>query len=185
MHCHLGGEIVYHPSGRGVSTLKDGRRFDFREGAVLFYPPWTHHDQRMDVPGTDLCIQFDFRGRTIEGLDAGVVLPRVQDNFLRGELQQLAQAHPARSSLERAALDHRVTALVIGLFLAAEAAAPAERAEPGHAERAHDYIARHHQRIGSLDEVAAHLGVGSDHLRHCFKRRYGRGIATAAAWRAG
>jgi AraC-like DNA-binding protein len=177
MHCHLGAEIVYHPSGEGVTTLKDGRRLAFGAGAVVFYPPWTHHDQRMDAPGTDLCIQFDFRGRTIDGLEAGVLLPKLKDPVLRSELQQLAQAHPAAAPLARAALDHRVTALVIGLLLAAEDAVPAPREAAGHAERARDYIARHHQRLAGLEEVAEHLGVGLDHLRHCFRERYGSGMS--------
>ncbi len=174
MHHHSAVEMVYHPTGRGETGLADGRRLRFGEGAVVFYPPGVRHDQMLVAPGSDLCIHFDFRGSRPEGLEAAVLVERVEDRALRNELQQLAQAQPRNSDLDRAALDHRISALLIGLVIAGGAPS---RGDPGHAERAHAHIARDYQRLGRFEEIAETLGIGVDHLRHCFKERYGIGMA--------
>jgi len=168
-HAHAAIELVFHPTGRGTTRLGDGSRIAFGPGAVVLYPARSHHDQTMEQPGTDVCLQIELSGRS--PLQAGILVPRLEDVRLRRECEDLAGAIPGTEDdqLARAALDHRAAALLLGLVLSA---APMH---DDHAQRAHRIIDAEYATIDGVGIVAARLGISADHLRHVFTARYQMG----------
>jgi len=76
------------------------------------------------------------------------------------------------------ACHHRAAALFVQLVGAAGAVPPvAERPHgDGYAAAAREYIRAHYRTMGSIAEAAAAAGIGYDHLRHCFRKRYGMSV---------
>src|SRR5688572_10910454 len=56
-HQHAALEIVYHPSGRGVTHMEK-KPVAFQELAAVIYAPAEKHDQRMETGGEDWCVQI-------------------------------------------------------------------------------------------------------------------------------
>lgn len=170
-HAHAAIELVFHPTGRGTTRLADGTRIAFGPGAVVMYPARSHHDQTMDQAGTDVCLQVELSGRAVNqsDLQAGLLVPRLDDLRLRRECEDLAGVVSGEDPIARAALDHRATALLLGLVMSA---APLH---DDHAQRAHRLIDSEYATIDGVGMVAARLGIGADHLRHVFTARYRMG----------
>lgn len=53
-------------------------------------------------------------------------------------------------------------------------------APPSHAERlarlAHDYIQEHFRTLSSIEQIATHINISYDHLRHVFRSVYGTSL---------
>ena len=185
LHGHDGIlELVWHPQGRGATTLADGTELAFGPGQLVWYPPGVPHRQRFSRLGPDLCVQLAIAGPAPTPFDrAGVA--RIDDPRLRAEL--VALAAPQRSSpLALAALDHRAAALLADL---ADLVAPAAAMEPRDAAgRAMALIRDRAHRLAGIEEVARAVGLGPDRLRHVFTARWGvpplRALTTARLERA-
>jgi AraC-like DNA-binding protein len=179
LHSHPAFEVVFHPSGSGVSTLADGSQVAFAPGDAVIYAPYQRHDQAMSEPGEDLCVQVAATAPVPPALQACFLVPQVRDEALLAELRWLARGRGRAipGGLERVALDHRATAVVAQLWHAATAAAVASLPpDARRAEAAHRYIAEHYQSITRIEDVAAAVGSGYGHLRHCFAKRYRRSL---------
>jgi|GEM_PF-498113 len=183
MHSHPVVELVYHPGGSGITTLEGGREIPFAPQETVIYPAHTRHDQRMLTPGTDLCVHFEDLPESAGGpLFAEAISippggpgapPGRADPLVRTEFRHLARL---RSDPERQPeLNLRVTALVLRLLALRQSAARElpEDSPDLHLARAKRYIADHYARIGSVEEIARHVGVSGDYLRHLFAARGG------------
>lgn len=174
-HLHGAFEIVFHAAGRGTTTDERGASIAFREGGTVIHPPGVAHDQRMDSPGEDICIHAGADGPPPPGLAASFYAPPGRDREIRREVLALAAMPPEMPPLRKLACDHRVAALFLRLV---EASGLLDRsigrtAADRYAEAAREYIREHFREIREISEVAERVGIGYDHLRHVFRRRYG------------
>lgn len=176
-HEHESIEVVFHPTGAGVTTMQSGETVEFAEGDVVLYAPDVQHDQRMRVTGVDCCVQVaapaDVR------LAGHLHVGRIDDVVLRSELEFLSSRSPGGSATEDALLNLRTTAVLLQLM---ELAFARETPDAGRVERhvraAERYVQEHYARIGSVEDIARAAGVGPDHLRHAFRRRRGRSLVS-------
>jgi AraC-like DNA-binding protein len=172
MHRHDALEVVFHPTGAGRTGCLSGQTLDFAEGDVVLYPPGFFHDQSMDRPGEDLCVQVELPSAPPPELRVWSCVA-VEGPYARNELHLLSHTPAPQGASERAVLDLRVTALITHLLSLPAAGSPAQRAGDRLAERARRHIAEHCTALGSLDTVAEVCGCSPDRLRHAFNERYG------------
>lgn len=172
VHAHSAVEIVYHDRGHGRTRLP-GRELDFTEGSVIMYAPELRHDQVMAVAGEDWCIQIALPSNY--EFPECLEVPVVGEAWMLDEIRHLSRGHAVVSEREQAVLNLRATSLLLGLLHAASNGSRQEQLDPAeqHARSAEDYLRRYFASIQSLTEVARHVGVGADHLRHLFKSRRG------------
>lgn len=171
MHRHEALEVVFHASGAGTTHSGDGAALTFAEGDVVIYPAGMYHDQVMDRPGEDLCVQIDIPVAPVPELRVWSCVA-VEDPYARNELHLLSHTPSAQTASARTVLDLRVTALITHLLALPPAGSPAQRAGDRLAERARRYIAEHCTQLGSLDTVAEICGCSPDRLRHAFAECY-------------
>ncbi len=180
MHHHPVIELVYHPQGSGITTLSDGRRITFEPHGTVIYPALVRHEQRMNELGKDICIHVAAPSPDLfpEALyiPPGNAGDRRGDRYVRSEFLQLSQVR--LDAGRRVELDLRVTALVARLLqlnrLVAEEAPQAS--SELHLERARRFIRENYARISCVEEIAAHVGVSEDYLRHLFAERGGTSL---------
>lgn len=169
-HAHSAIELVYHPLGRGVTTIARGKEVSFASGDVVLYAPGVRHDQRMVVDGEDCCVQIaPPPGLPLRGhLHVG----RITDQILPAEIEYLSARQPVGSPTERALLNLRTTAVLLQVL---ELALVRREADAGQAEAhvraAERYVHENHATIHSVAEIARAIGLGPDHLRHVFQHR--------------
>ena len=179
-HSHPMIELVYHLRGAGVTTLEDGRKIGFKPHGTVLYPARLRHEQTMEAWGEDICLHIECpKGATSlrhEFSQPLYIPPLPVDPFVRGEFLQLAQVgfDPAR----RLELNLRVTALMARLLtlsrpLEGDSAPPPAEI---HRARARQYILENSARIQSAGEIAHHVGVSEDYLRHLFAERDGTSL---------
>jgi AraC-like DNA-binding protein len=174
VHSHPAIEIVYHLRGRGSTTV-NGREIPFETGSVIIYPPYVEHDQRIETDGEDACVLLGVERGLPRVLETCIAVPALGDASLADEILALSRARPDGSPILRATLAHRATAVLGRLLELAPAAGgekPKSRPET-YLERAQRYIGDNYQRIQSVHDVAKHVGLGADHLRHLFRRLSG------------
>jgi AraC-like DNA-binding protein len=179
MHCHSTFEIVYHPSGRGITTTERGERLPFVPDSVIVYPPSLAHDQRMDAPGIDVCVHFSVEGDIPEALKRPLIVEKVHDGTLITELSSLACPEPTMSALRRLMFGHRTATVVLALMdliRSGDKSGERTRTPPWHAAHAHALIRERYSAIQGLDEVAREIGLSHDRLRHVFRTQYGVGL---------
>jgi transcriptional regulator GlxA family with amidase domain len=99
---------------------------------------------------------------------------------LIAEFQALARGHVGVSDLQQALLDARATSILLHLLHLTLTAAQAEQSPPGEepVRQAEQFLRSEFQSLRSLREVAGHVGLSSNHLRHLFKKN--RGISMVA-----
>lgn len=175
-HSHSALEIVYHPSGRGVTRAGGGKSVAFREGSAVIYVANERHDQLMERGGEDLCVQLAVpeEGHALPA--SCLYVPQVVSASMREDLYLLSRGNPRLSRIEQSIFNLRATAVLLGLIQIAcddRSWAEAGLAEQ-HALKAERYICDSFATIGSLDEVARHVGVSHDYLRHIFQLRRGK-----------
>ena len=181
MHSHPVMELVYHPSGSGITTLEDGRKIEFQPHGTVIYPARLRHDQRMFKLGVDICLQVS-QSSEESWLSEALYIPpdsfgtRRADRFVRTEFLHLAQVRP--DPIRRVELDFRITALLARLLqlspLAARENLPSS--PETHVDRARKFICENYARITSAGEIAQHVGVSEDYLRHLFIEHGGTGL---------
>jgi AraC-like DNA-binding protein len=180
LHSHPYIELVYHPRGVGVTTLGNGMQIEFEPYGTVIYPSWLDHDQRMTCDGVDVCLHVEpgDSDETLKALFSGAYyIPPIRaganrgDAFIHSEFMQLAQIRS--DPIRHVELDLRATALVARLlqfgrpFNQVTQQASAEV----YIERAQAYIRENHAQIQTMGEVAEHVGVSEDYLRHLFSEQ--------------
>lgn len=174
MHQHPAFEIVYHAAGSGRTRDALGTVVDFAEGGIVIYRPDTAHDQLMNEPGEDVCIHVGCDLPPPPELASTISIPPLADDWQRAELERLAVDRPALVPLQHLAYDHRAAALLIELVGVGQVDRDTHGTTADHyAALAHDHIRANFRSLQNLAEVAESIGIGYDHLRHCFKERYG------------
>jgi AraC-like DNA-binding protein len=178
-HSHPTIEIVYHPSGRGTTRIAKGRPFSFSEGSAVIYPPRELHDQTMDAPGEDLCVQIAIP-KGMQGVpDQALHVAAFDNRSILEDLKALSRGPSAASPSERAILNFRATAVLWGLIQTERLDRESARLSGArrYASQAEYYIGEHFAEIVSLRQVADEVGIGYDHLRHVFKKTTGKGMS--------
>lgn len=173
-HTHPTLEIVYHTRGHGTSCVTGGQTIDFKPGSVTIYAAKTPHDQTNRSAGQDCCTQLRLAPEVAGCIPRAVHVSRLNDPYLHRELRELAGATMPLSKMHRASLHHRGHAALLRLLAIAQENEREQSANAAfqYAEKAFEYVATEFQRIGNLDEVAEHVGVSQDYLRHIFRERY-------------
>jgi AraC-like DNA-binding protein len=175
-HDHPMVEIVYHPSGSGISRLGDGTEIAFGEGSAVIYAARMPHDQVMDSDGEDLCVQIALPGRAGRLPRGYLFLPLVDDSVLLEEIYLLSKGQVKATAAEQGILDLRATALLLELIHLA--CRGDENSQQDAAERyvdwAERYMRQNFARITALPEIAAQVGISQDYLRHLFQQAKGR-----------
>ena len=181
MHTHPSVELVYHCHGSGVTTLETGQQIRFEPHGTVIYPARLRHDQRTETWGDDICLHIDWP-KSAPSAQSWIpeplyVPPLPVDPFVRGEFLQLAQTgfDPAR----RVELNLRATALLARLLNLSRPFADEAAPDPVNVylTRARQYIHENHFRIQSVREIASHVGVSEDYLRHLFAERDGTSLS--------
>lgn len=171
-HAHGELEIVYHPVGRGATTVEE-RTVDFGEGSAVIHPPGQEHDQRMETAGEDLCVKIaaprggpDFPRECLH-------VPRIDNPALIEDLRLLAGVGAALQPAGQALCNLRATTALLSLV----ELACRSREQASHAERcvaqAEEYLREHFATVGSLRAVADAVGLSADYLRHQFRKLRG------------
>lgn len=177
MHCHPAVEIIYHATGAGTTCVAGIPR-EFTPGSVLVHAPEELHDEKVTSRGEDLCVQILLPERLSRRLREGFFLREISAPWLVEDIQQLSQTEARSGTLEQRILDLRATAVLLELTRQAATAStesnlpPAER----HVRQAEQYISDHFATIQSLEDVAAHVGITHDHLRHIYRKRRGESL---------
>jgi AraC-like DNA-binding protein len=171
-HSHRSIEIVYHPVGRGVTRFEAQKAFTFRERSAVIYAPHEMHDQEMSSDGEDMCVHLAVPRNAKKLPVTGLHIPRVDDPLLIEEIRALSQQNAQLNPSEHAVYNFRATAVLLALVR--QACAHDDRAKASAAEQrvfqAEQYIREHFPVIVSVSEVALHLGISPDFLRHTFKK---------------
>lgn len=171
-HSHEAMEIVFHHAGAGVTRVGDGAVVPFAATAVIIYGPGVPHDQTMDCAGEDVCVQLEIPRREHGRIGEVFRVASLTDPILIEELLSLSESPMPGDATAQAVLHHRATAVLLGLLGTKQVGERATAVSSAAllARGAETYLRRHYQKITSLREVAEHLGVGPDHLRHVFRQ---------------
>ncbi len=108
MHSHQSFEIVYYPAGRGTSDTERGDRFLYAPGTVTIYPPNLRHDQRVEVPGVDVCVHFEIGETVPEELDRAISISDMRDHVMEADLLRLSTPESKMSEMRKAILGKRL-----------------------------------------------------------------------------
>lgn len=180
VHSHPAIELVYHRTGSGITRL--GERQDelvsFPEGSCVVYAPDLPHDQVMDTPGEDICVQLAVSPRIRKKIHGCLVVRNAAGRFSDDWDQLSAGRSPARE-MDREILNLRATATLLAMLR--ECIDPEEDTCPGeHAavRRAEEYIRGHFATIDSMQEVSDSAGISHDRLRHLFREQRGTSLVT-------
>jgi AraC-like DNA-binding protein len=168
LHAHEDWELVFHPTGRGTTTV-GSTTWSFVPGDLFAYPPRTAHDQVMSEAGEDWCLQV--RGFVPPvGLRHAAWHARLSDDAATtAEIAWLtsgfAEAAPQLAHL-------RVATVVAAAIGAVHAASDSTASDPAHdlAVRAQRLSRERGHQLAGVRELAAELGVSPDWLRHACAR---------------
>lgn len=173
-HAHAELEIVYHPVGRGATTVA-GRAVEFGQGSVTIHPPGQEHDQIMETAGEDLCVKIAAPGGGPAFPRECLHVDRIDTPALIEDLRLLAGVGATLQPAGQALCNLRATTVLLSLVELACRSRDHEQAS--HAERcvaqAEEYLREHFATVGSLREVAEAVGLSADYLRHEFRRLRG------------
>ena len=171
MHSHHAIEIVYHSTGAGVTRLEGAPAIPFEEGSVVVYAPDERHDQVLDCPGEDLCVQLALPESSDAAPTSCFRIPSIENATLIEDIRLLSRAYIQPDPIEQIILNLRATSTLLSLIHLSFGRR--DRRNSGHADwrvlKAEQYIRDHFSKIGNLCEVARHTGISHDHLRHQFR----------------
>jgi AraC-like DNA-binding protein len=176
-HCHEGIEVVFHRKGSG-RTRSGQISQPFDEGSVVVYGPSRMHDQTADRATEDHCVHIGIPSMAARILDEVLYVPAISSDRMLEDIQHLSNASATSDGIQQMLLDLRASALLLSLFQMASDAHE-ETSVPRPAllvRRAGQYLQEHFASIQSLSEVAAHLDIGYDYLRHIFKAEMGQSL---------
>ncbi len=177
-HWHQGLEAVFHPTGSGVTRLGHGQAITFEERSVVLYAPGQLHDQTSAKAGEDHCVQIAIPSQQRAKLRGALYLPQLQDPRAITEFQSLSRGYTKASRTEQAFLNARATTLILQMIHLALNWRDAAKAPSGanFVREAERYLRKEFQNIESLEQVARHVGLSSNHLRHLFKTVHGKSM---------
>jgi AraC-like DNA-binding protein len=177
-HSHRSIEIVYHPTGRGVTRFDARRAISFRECSAVIYAPNQMHDQEMFSSGADMCVQLDVSNVTEPLPVTELHIPQVDDPILIGDIRGLSQRGLQLHPGEQAIYNFRATAALLALIRVACAKDVRQKASLAEQRvlQVEDYIREHFSTITSLREVSDQVGISPDFLRHTFKKLRAKSI---------
>jgi AraC-like DNA-binding protein len=176
MHGHRYIEIIYHASGVGRTRTADGHEWHFEPGTVVVHRAGDRHEQWMDRAGVDHCLQVELLDRALlPGFDS-FCLPLLHDPQARRELAELESWIAGDDPLSRRILDLRASSVLLALWREhregrAEARGGSAVAWVRRARRA---VLRDPATLNTVADLAGHLGLSPDHLRHVFADVEGR-----------
>lgn len=178
-HRHGSFEMVYHQSGRGTVFTETGQAISFRSGSVEIVPSDLRHAQHQLARGIDCCIYFDPTPALKTRLTAGISLALNAREYPAREVVALATKPSPQQAVEQQIYDLRLTAVVLHLLArvghTAEFTPPlSTRAQV--ATKAYDYVRLNWREIRRIRQVADHVGVSPDYLRHLFGAHYGHTV---------
>lgn len=173
MHTHASFEIVYHPMGRGYTQVKN-TRLPFVAGSLVSYPPDVAHTQYLDEPGEDVCVLFAADTPFLREYAVPLVLA-APSAILIQELCALAETALPMTPDEQRELDYRMTTVACAIW---RSLAVGSRLSTGHpyVAAAQQYMRTHYAHIQFLGEIAEHVGVSEDYLRHLFRAECGMSV---------
>jgi AraC-like DNA-binding protein len=178
VHSHREIEIVFHPTGRGVSRTSGAADMAFAEGDAVIYGASQPHDQVMAAPGEDFCVQIALPARGGAVPRSGFHVAGLDDPSLLEDLRALSQDRVRVSRAEQVILNLRATSTLCMLIHLASTRQPttgSSRSEH-HVRAVEQFIRENFATLRSLRAAAEATGVGYDHLRHLFKERRGRSL---------
>jgi AraC-like DNA-binding protein len=178
MHSHPAIEIVYHPTGKGVTRLKNKRVIPFSESDIVVYAPNEMHDQQMEIDGEDLCLRIGIaRGRR-DVPKSCFAVTAVEDPTIIDDIRMLSLGRGRISPAEQTIFNLRATSTIHALvhLACSRHQSPDEPGTKQHVLKAEDYIRRHFSTIKTLPEVSGAIGISYDHLRHAFKQLRGMNL---------
>jgi len=177
-HAHAYHEIVYHDKGRGVTTDTQGGMARFRAKDFVFHPARVAHEQILEKPGNDVCVQFKVTPELPAELARMVHIPAIDDPVVAMEALSLCRMPYGLPRARRLECDRRLAALFLRLL--EESGLLRERKKEPAADRyaaaAREYVQQNAATMASIEDVAPAVGISYDHLRHVFKRRYNMSI---------
>jgi AraC-like DNA-binding protein len=181
-HFHTAIELVHHPRGQGTTTLGDGRRLDFVPHSTVIYPVRCLHDQRMSQPGEDICVHVAVPPKAARLFAHPLYIPppsrkgALRDRFVQDEFHNLSRLRA--DSVNRVELDFRVTALVARLLHLNPSSAWSVPCSPAevYLQQARRFIGENYARLTGVGEVARHVGISEDYLRHLFAEQGGSSL---------
>ena len=179
-HEHDCFEIVYHPQGRGKTTLQDGREIPFEQGGVVLYRPFDRHSQIVSTPALDVVVQF--RGRNLPPeMQMSRGFRPFRQEWVNGMMMDLSRRAHRMTEQERVLLNHRVSLLVMALFVLGESYeepldAPVRK---DYAGQIYEFLREQYQTIRKVEEVATAVGISYSHARRLFAAAYGKTIKHA------
>ena len=171
MHDHSVVELVYHPSGQGVTKLTDGTTLAYTAGGVVLYSANVAHDQTQSQAGTDVCVHVQVPEAVAKLLPAAAYYPPVSDPYIGEEFWSLSRTPSQPDKGIGAVLDLRVTALLLRLLVTAPENGGALDAQAAYLRSAREYVQTHFATLPDVSAVAQHVGVSEDYLRHLFRQR--------------
>jgi len=174
MHDHAVIELVYHPTGRGVTTLADGTTLAYGDEGVVFYGARVAHDQRPTHPGADVCVHVQAAKPIAALLPRAAYYPPSGDPYVGEEFWSLSRTPAQTDAALASVLDLRATALLLRLLVADGQREAGTDSQADYVRRARHYLRDHFATVPDMAAVAAHVGVSEDYLRHVFKQREGR-----------
>ncbi len=175
MHSHDRFEIVFHPSGKGITKLSDGKTIEFGPGDAVIYGSNEMHDQRMETDGIDHCIQFHVNDKELA--EKIVMCNPVKCIRSRSVLKDLDDMSHWQDEDSQQARNLRVSSLIYSLIWESERKKE-ENPDPGFrfVSEARNIISSEISSSLSVDEIAHRIGISGEYLRHLFKRQFGMGI---------
>lgn len=174
MHDHEVIELVYHPTGRGVTTLADGSSLAYGDEGVVFYGARVAHDQRPTHPGADVCVHVRTSKAVAALLPRAAYYPPCGDPYVGEEFWSLSRTPAQTDATLGPVLDLRATALLLRLLVSAGQHGVDTDPQADYIRRARNYLRDHFATVPDMAAVAEHAGVSEDYLRHLFKEREGR-----------
>ncbi|MDD5199487.1 MAG: AraC family transcriptional regulator [Terrimicrobiaceae bacterium] len=178
MHSHRAIEIVYHPVGSGITRLEGGRTLSFEEGSAVVYAPQEVHDQVMDRQGEDLCVQLAIPARSRRVTGRCLLIPAVDDPALIEDIRLLSRGHVGIGATEQAIFNLRATStlLALGHRSCNQRNDDGRNPSDGYILKAEQYIRDHFSEIQTMRQVADHVGISHDHLRHLFQAQRNKSL---------
>jgi AraC-like DNA-binding protein len=172
-HSHSSIEIVYHPSGRGITRLDARHALAFADRGAIIYAPNETHDQEMSADGEDMCVHLAPGDKHSLALPArGLHVPRIDEPILVEEIRALSRRIGQPDPVQQAIYNFRATAVLLALTRLACTHDHQNKASPDEKRvlLAEQYIRENFSTITSMRQVADHVGISPDFLRHIFTK---------------
>lgn len=170
-HDHPVMELVYHPSGSGISSLDDGTTLTYAEGGVVAYAARVAHDQTPSQRGTEVCVQLKVPRAVAVHLPKAAYYAPLSDPYVGEEFWSLSRTASQPEPSLRAVLNLRVTALLLRLHVSARQRDVTSDPREFYVQRARAFLQTHFATVPHIAAVAEHVGVSEDYLRHLFRER--------------